>query len=139
MKVSRRDGLQCRQIHLKLLELYGDDALSYSEACYWSRQGLMDREDVEGARRTGRSTDFSVQPRIQSKLQEIPFASVRCIAEDMHAPATTVIYSSTEVFGLKSRHWGWVLQLLLDDQKLTGHDNHFYFWPTWRLRRNEGG
>jgi hypothetical protein len=60
VKIGRRDGRQCRQIHLKLLELYGGDALSYLEVCYWSRQFLLDRDRVEGARRTGRPPDFIV-------------------------------------------------------------------------------
>jgi hypothetical protein len=34
IKFSRQDGLQCKQIHLKLLEVYGGDALSYSEVYY---------------------------------------------------------------------------------------------------------
>jgi hypothetical protein len=32
--VSRLDDLQCKQIHFSLLELYGCDAISYSELCY---------------------------------------------------------------------------------------------------------
>jgi hypothetical protein len=70
-----RDGLQCMQLHLKLLELC-DDALSYSALCYWNRQFFMGREYVEDAKMTGRTTDFSVQRRIQSTLEEMPFASV---------------------------------------------------------------
>jgi hypothetical protein len=46
IKISWRDSLQCRQLHLTLLELYGDDAPSYSEVYYWSGQFLMGREDV---------------------------------------------------------------------------------------------
>jgi hypothetical protein len=64
IKINRRDGLQCRQIQIKLLKLYGDDVLSYSKVCHWSRQFLMGREYVEDARRTGRPPDFSVQLRI---------------------------------------------------------------------------
>jgi hypothetical protein len=53
IKISQRDGLQCKRLHLNLVELYGDDALSYSEVRYWSRQFLIDWEYVEDARRTG--------------------------------------------------------------------------------------
>jgi hypothetical protein len=34
IKICRRDGLQYEQICLKLPELYGGDALSYSEVCH---------------------------------------------------------------------------------------------------------
>jgi hypothetical protein len=62
VKISRRDGSQCRQIHLKFLERYGDDTLSYSEVCYCNAQFVMVEEFVEDASRTaGRSPDFSVQ------------------------------------------------------------------------------
>jgi hypothetical protein len=54
IRISCRDGLQRKQTHLKLLELYGSDALSYSQVCYGSRQSLMGREYVEDTRRTGR-------------------------------------------------------------------------------------
>jgi hypothetical protein len=70
IKISRLDGLQCRKIHHKLLELYGDDALFYSEMCYWSRQFLMGREYAEDARRTGRSANFGGQLRIQNAIGE---------------------------------------------------------------------
>jgi hypothetical protein len=36
----------------------------------------MSREYVEGARRTGRPPDFSVQLRIQSAVEEMPLVSV---------------------------------------------------------------
>jgi hypothetical protein len=92
IQISRRDGLQCRQIHFKLLEVDGDEALSYVEVCDWSGQFLMGRKYVEDARRTGRSRDFSVQLRIQSAVEQMPRASVRWIAEATHTPATTVFY-----------------------------------------------
>jgi hypothetical protein len=76
IKISLRGGLQCRQIHLELLELYGDDAVSYSAVCYWNRQFLIAREYVEDARRVGRQPDFDVQLRIRNALEEIPLASV---------------------------------------------------------------
>jgi hypothetical protein len=76
VQISLGDNLQCRQIHFKLLELDGDDALSYSEVCYWNQQFLMGPEYVEDARRTARAPDFSVQLRIQSALEEMPLASV---------------------------------------------------------------
>jgi hypothetical protein len=86
-QVIRRDGVHCRQIHLKLLELYGDDALSYSEMFCWSGQFLVGREHVGDARRIGRRPEFNIQLRIQSLLEEIPLTDVRCIAEASQAPA----------------------------------------------------
>jgi hypothetical protein len=47
-----QDVLQCKKIHFRLLELHGDDALSYSEVCSWSRQFLFGWENVENARKT---------------------------------------------------------------------------------------
>jgi hypothetical protein len=47
--------------HVKLLDLYGGDALSYSEACHWSRQFFMSGKPVEDAKRTGRPPDFGIQ------------------------------------------------------------------------------
>jgi hypothetical protein len=90
IKISRRDGLQYKQIHLKLLKLYGGDGLSYSEVCYWSKQFLMGLEYVEDPRRTGRPVDFGVQLRIQSALEEMPLGSVQCITEARSIPALTV-------------------------------------------------
>jgi hypothetical protein len=81
-----------------------DDTLSCSEVCDWSRQFLMGREYLEGARRNGQSPDFSVQLRIQSALKEMPLVSVRCIAEATHTPVTTAFYILTEVLGLRFRH-----------------------------------
>jgi hypothetical protein len=104
-KITRPDGLQCKQIPLKLLELYDDYALSYSQMCYQSRHSLMGREYVEDARRTGRRSDFGIQLRIQSGLEELPHASVRCSVEAMSTPALTVFYILTEVLGLRFRHW----------------------------------
>jgi hypothetical protein len=72
IQISRRDGVDCKKLHIKLLELYGDDALSYPEVCYWSQPFLMGRECVKHARRTGRPPDFNVHLRIQSAFGEIP-------------------------------------------------------------------
>jgi hypothetical protein len=58
IQISRQNSLQFKRICLKLPELYGDDALSYSAVCHWSREFLMDRKSVEDARRTGRPPDF---------------------------------------------------------------------------------
>jgi hypothetical protein len=90
--ISRRDGLQCRQIHLKLLELYSDDALSYSEEYFWSWQFLMDREYIKDAE-DWPTPDFSVQLRIQGALRETLLAFVRCIAKATHTSATTVFFT----------------------------------------------
>jgi hypothetical protein len=76
VKISRRDGLQCRQLHLKLPELYGDDALFNSEVCDGSQQFVMGREYVEDGRRTGRLPDFRVHIRIQSAIEVMPLVSV---------------------------------------------------------------
>jgi hypothetical protein len=80
IKSSRQNGLWCMQIHFKLLELYADNALSYSEVCSWSRQFLIDREYVEDARRTDQPPDLGFRLRIQSALEKLPIASVQCIA-----------------------------------------------------------
>jgi hypothetical protein len=53
IKISRWDCLQWKQIHLKLLERSGDNALSYLEVCHWSRQFLPDWEYAQDARSTG--------------------------------------------------------------------------------------
>jgi hypothetical protein len=53
IKIGRRNALQCTPIHVKLLKLYGDDALSYSEVYVVGRQFLMGREYVNDARKTG--------------------------------------------------------------------------------------
>jgi hypothetical protein len=118
MKISRRDGLQCRQIYLKLVELCGNDALSYSEVCYWSQQFFIGRESVEDAKRTHRPSDFSIQLRIQSAHEEMPHASVPCITEARYTPATTMFYILTGALCLRFRHWRWVPHLLSDDQKV---------------------
>jgi hypothetical protein len=94
VKISRRDSLYYRQIQLQLPKLYGNDTLSDSKVCGWSQQFLMgrEREYVEDARGNDRLPDFSVQLRIQNPLEEMPCASVLCIAEDTHAAATTVFH-----------------------------------------------
>jgi hypothetical protein len=117
LKISRRDDLQCRKIHLKLLELDDDDALSYSEVCCWSWQFLMGREYIENKRRTDRPSDFTVQLRIQTALEEVPFASVQCINEATHTPATTEFYILAEVLCLRFCPWRWAPHLLSDGQK----------------------
>jgi hypothetical protein len=104
IKIFHRDGLRCQQIYLKLLELYGRDALSDSQESYRSREFLMYRENVENARRTGQPVDFGAQLRVQTVFEERPFASARCIAEAKHIPAMTVFYTLAEVLGLKFRH-----------------------------------
>jgi hypothetical protein len=117
IKISRRDGLKCRQIHLKLLELYVHDAFPYSGVCHWSRQLLMSRESVEDARRTRQSPDFSVQLRIQSALEEIPLAFVRCSAEATQTPATILFCVLTKALGLGFCHSRSAPHLVSDDQK----------------------
>jgi hypothetical protein len=74
IEIRRRDGLQCRQIHLKLLELYGDDAISYWEVCSWSWQFLMNRQYLEDAKKTGRPpiSAFSFEFRVHSKRCRLP-------------------------------------------------------------------
>jgi hypothetical protein len=61
--------------------------------------------------------DFIVQLRIQSELEEMALASVRCIAEATHTPAITLFYILTGVLGVRFRHWRWVPHFLSDDQK----------------------
>jgi hypothetical protein len=67
ISIDRRDCPPCKQMHPKLLGLYGGDALSYSEVCYWSRQFLMGREYVEDAGRTERLliSVFSFEIRVR--------------------------------------------------------------------------
>jgi hypothetical protein len=67
--------------------------------------------------KTGRLLHFSVRLRIQSALEEMPLALVRCITEATYTPATTVFPILTEVVGLRFRHWRWVPHLISDDQQ----------------------
>jgi hypothetical protein len=76
IRIGHVDAPQCMQIHVKLFELYGRDALSYSEVCYWNRQFIMGREYVEDARRDVRPPDVGIQLCFQKALEEMPLASV---------------------------------------------------------------
>jgi hypothetical protein len=62
---TRLEGLTSKEIHSKLLLLYGTEGLSYSKVGYWRRQFSMGREYVEDARRTGRPPDFNWHRRIR--------------------------------------------------------------------------
>jgi hypothetical protein len=86
-----------------MLELYGDDVLSYPEVWYWSRQFLRGRGHVEDARRTGPHPDFSVQVRSQSALEETIFASNRWVADATCILTTTMFYILREVLGVRVR------------------------------------
>jgi hypothetical protein len=60
--------------------------------------------------------DFDIRLQIQSVRDELPLASVRCIAKAMHTAATIVFDVPTEVLGLRFWHWRLVPQLLSDDR-----------------------
>jgi hypothetical protein len=77
----------------------------------------MGWEYVEDARSTDRLPDFRIQLRIQSVVEELPLASVRCIAEARRTPKSTVFYILTELLALRFHHWQWVPHLVSDGQK----------------------
>jgi hypothetical protein len=54
------------------------------------------------------SANFHVQLRIQNALEAGPFASVRCVAEAMHTPPTSIFCILTEISGLRFCHCRWV-------------------------------
>jgi hypothetical protein len=64
----------------------------------------MGREYLKDARRTGQRLDPGVHLRIQSMSEELPLASVPCIAEAMGATALIVFYTLTEVPGVRFPH-----------------------------------
>jgi hypothetical protein len=76
LEISRRNGLQCQQIHHKPLKLSGGDALSDSEVCYWSRQFLMSREYAKIASMADPPLGFGIELRIPRSLEELLLAFV---------------------------------------------------------------
>jgi hypothetical protein len=91
-----------------MLELYGDDALSYSEVCHGSRQFLMGREYVEDASRTSQPpiSVFGFKLRVHSRRCHFPLFDA---LPRPQTPTTTVFYILTEVLGLRFRYWRWVV------------------------------
>jgi hypothetical protein len=55
VKITCRNGLEYRQIHLNLFKLPDAEMLSHSEMCSWGGQFFMDLVFVKDARGTGRS------------------------------------------------------------------------------------
>jgi hypothetical protein len=99
IKITRLKGLMSKEIHSKLLLLYGTEALSYLEVEYWRRQFSMGREYVEDTRRTGRPPDFNSHRRIREALEERPIAAVRTLAEATGYAPSTVFFVLNEVLG----------------------------------------
>jgi hypothetical protein len=97
IKITRLEGLTSKEIHSKLLLLYGTEALSDSEVGYWRRQFSMGREYVEDSRRTGRPPDYNCDRRIREALEERPIASVRTLAEATGYTPSRVFFVLSEV------------------------------------------
>jgi hypothetical protein len=47
VKLSTDDRLPAIEIHRKLVERYGDEALSYPAVTYWRRQLALGRRDLK--------------------------------------------------------------------------------------------
>jgi hypothetical protein len=74
IKYLREKGDGSTQIHSKLVEHYGDNALSSPDVSYWIRKFRMRRESVEESKGSGTSLDFQTHFRIEGALESSPNA-----------------------------------------------------------------
>jgi hypothetical protein len=62
--------------------------------------------------------------------EELPLASVRCIAEATRTSATTIGYILTKVLGLRFHQWRWASRLMSSNQKSNGARRALLFLAT---------
>jgi hypothetical protein len=119
IKYLREEGHGSTQVHSKLVEDYGDKALSYPDVSDSMQQFHMGQESVEDSRRSGRPPDFQTHFRIEGALEASPNVSVRDIAQTTSIAPSTVFYMLIQVLHLEFRDSRRVTHKLSRDQKRT--------------------
>jgi hypothetical protein len=92
VKILPEEHHKAKEIVEKLVQHFDNEALGYSEVCYWIHEIAPRREQAEDARRPGRAPDFIYHSRIQVAREEMPTASVRSLAEISDYSPSTVFY-----------------------------------------------
>jgi hypothetical protein len=118
IKIVTKDGLSNEEIARKLVEHYEPIDSSYSQACYWKCQFLMEREEINDTRRSGISLDFICHTQIQNPLDAEPCSSVWDFADTVHYPSSTIFYVPTCVLWFQFRIWRQIPHLLTIEQKV---------------------
>jgi hypothetical protein len=137
IKINHRNVLECKEICLKLLELYGGDAFSDSEVCYWSSQFLIDRENVEDSRITDRRFRYSASNSGCIGRAVICICSMHCRA-CVYSCINSVSYNDRGT-GPRFRHWRWAPYLLSEGQKADGTQQALLFLVAVRTAKKWGG
>jgi hypothetical protein len=117
IKSLREEGHELTQIHSKLVEHYGDKALSYPYVSYWVLQFCEEQESIEDSRRSGRPSDFQTRFRIEGALEGSPNPPVRDLAQTTSIAPSSVLYVLIQVLHLGFPNWRWTPHKLSDDQK----------------------
>jgi AraC-like DNA-binding protein len=111
-------GLSVRAIHEDIVTTLGADAMAYSTVtCYLRETRFFPSADRIASGPIPEMPD-DADEAILSAFAEMPFASVRQLAQFTHLSPATVSRRLTQSLGFTVRHFRWVSHLLSDAQKL---------------------
>jgi hypothetical protein len=130
IKILREKYHKAKEIAEKLVQHFSTEALNYSEVCYWMREFAPDREQVEDARRSGRTLDFICHSRIQPVAEEMLNASARQLAKISYSSPSTVFDVLRFILRVKFRHWKWIPRSRSEDNKR----NECRWQNPWKFR-----
>ena len=110
-------GQSADEISKTLSVEFGKSACSKSTIYYWIRKAKVGITDVSDAPRAGRPLDEELIVKVQTILEEEPFASINYIARTLDSNKATIYRYVTEHLGRVYKHARWVPHLLTDEQK----------------------
>lgn len=111
-------GLENKDIHEHLLDVYGDDAVSEKTVEYWTHQFKLGRTDIKDAPRPGRPREESYRIFVQVQIEKDPYITARQIAKNTNISISTVLNILTNELGYNYRYLRWVPHILSNEMKL---------------------
>ena len=120
IKMRTELGIKPIDIHEELVELYGEDAVSYNTVCSWAKQFREGRMEIEDKPRLGRPVSKTITEnieRVRGIIEEDPHSTIDDIEAETslsHGTIFTIIHDYLEMRKVTSR---WVPHKLTSEQK----------------------
>jgi hypothetical protein len=116
IKFLRLEGHTFDQIHQLLRNMYGNEAYSHAIVFNWVHEIDQGREDLEDAKRLGKSSLFQIDSMLLELLCKFSFYNTCTLVKAVGIFHTTVIHRLNRL-DFQYQIICWILHLLSEDQK----------------------